>query len=385
MDIPFTRPDITQREIDAVVSVLRSGWLTTGPVTARFEQALVQYTGAQGAVCVSSATAGLELALRLCGVGSGDEVIVPAYTFSATAAAVVHVGATPVASDCAPGRFHLDADRVQALLTERTAAVIPVDLGGVPCDYDAVKAACCMAPQRRRKGLCALLSRPAVVADAAHSLGARSGGRNSGALADLSVFSFHAAKNLTTAEGGAVLWNIPGADSALLRRALLLLTLHGQDKTAWQRREGGVEYDILSCDFKANLTDLQAAIGLSQLSRYGEMLARRREIVAAYDGALPEGWQALSHPEGSACHLYLSLLPEALAPGRDALISRLGGMGIGCNIHYRPLPLLTAYRRMGWRSEDFPNAVALYRRELSLPLSSVMTCRDALAVAAQLA
>jgi dTDP-4-amino-4,6-dideoxygalactose transaminase len=381
MAIPFTRPDITRDEIDAVVAVLRSGWLTTGPVTTQFEQALVQYTGAQGAVCVSSATAGLELALQLCGAGPGDEVIVPAYTFSATAAAVVHVGAVPVLADCEPGRFHLGADRVEALLTERTAAVIPVDLGGVPCDYDAIRAACCMAPPRRRRGVGEILSRPVVIADAAHSLGAQTGGRKSGALADLSVFSFHAAKNLTTAEGGAVLWNIPGIDSDATHADLSRLMLHGQDKTAWQRKTGAVEYDILSCGFKANLTDLQSAIGLSQLSRYAGMLARRRAVIEAYDGALPAGWESLAHGEGSACHLYLALLPEARRQQRDGLLARLGGRGIGCNIHYRPLPLMTAYRRLGWRGEDFPHAVALYRRELSLPLSSLMSPDDALFVA----
>lgn len=384
MDIPFTVPDITQAEIDAVEAVLRSGWLTTGPVVAAFEEALVRYTGAQGGVCVSSATAGLELALRLCGVGPGDEVILPAYTFSATAAAVVHVGAAPVLADCEPGRFHLDANRVEALVGERTAAVIPVDFAGVVCDYDAIKAACALAPPRRRSKAASLLARPVVIADAAHSLGGQRGGRMAGAAGDLTVFSFHAAKNLTTAEGGAVLWNIPGLDSEATHTALSRLMLHGQDRTAWQRKMGAVEYDILSCGYKANLTDLQAAIGRSQLSRYDEMLRRRRAIVGAYDGALPADWEALPHPEGSACHLYAALMPRSRAPKRAELLSALRKKGVSCNIHYRPLPLLTAYRRMGWRPENFPNAMALYHRELTLPLSSVMTRDEALFVARQL-
>lgn len=373
MNIPFTRPDITEAEIEAVTAVLRSGWLTAGPVTARFEEALTRLCGAQGAVCLSSATAGLELALRLLDIGPGDEVILPAYTFSATAAAVLHVGANPVLADCEPGRFHLGPSAVERLVSPRTRAVIGVDFGGVPCDYDGLKAACHAAPPREAKGLAALPGRPAVIADAAHSLGATAPRGASGALADLTVFSFHAAKNLTTAEGGAVAWRVPGADSEGIRRRLGLLSLHGQSKTALQREEGSVEYDILLCGYKSNLTDLQAAVGLSQLGRYAGMLARRRAVVGRYRAGLPEGWSALEHPVGSSAHLFCALLPEEKADRRDAVLAALRDAGIAGNIHYRPLPLLTAYRRMGWRPQDFPNAVGLYKRELSLPLSSVMT------------
>ncbi|MEG1849299.1 MAG: DegT/DnrJ/EryC1/StrS aminotransferase family protein, partial [Oscillospiraceae bacterium] len=374
MNIPFTRPDITEAEVDAVVSVLRSGWLTTGPVVARFERALAARCGVGEAVCCASATAGLELVLRLLEIGPGDEVIVPAYTFSATAAAVVHVGARPVLADCLPGRFHLEPAAVEPLFSDRTAAVIGVDLAGVCCDYDALRAVCAARPTRARRGLAALVGRPWVIADAAHSLGGSlPDGRASGALADWSVFSFHAAKNLTTGEGGAITWRLPGGADTELRRALERLALHGQDRSAREReRDGGVRYDILSCGYKCNLTDLQAAVGLSQLGRYDAMLARRRALIARYAAGLPDGWSALGHPAGSACHLFLALLPPEQAARRDGLLERLAARGVRANLHYRPLPMLTAYRRMGWRESDFPHAVALYRRELSLPLSSVL-------------
>ncbi|WMJ82761.1 DegT/DnrJ/EryC1/StrS family aminotransferase [Oscillospiraceae bacterium LTW-04] len=382
-NIPFTTPDITQSECDAVLAVMRSGWLTTGAITAQFEQALTTFAGADGTVCVSSATTGLEAALRLCGVGAGDEVIVPAYTFSATAAAVVHVGATPVLADCAPGSFLLSADTVARHLTPRTAAVIPVDIGGTLCDYSAIKAACGSVCRPYSGGLIPL-SRPVVIADAAHSLGSSCSLGNSGALADFSVFSFHATKNLTTAEGGALLWKFPGADSAAIYRALNHSILHGQSKSAWQRNHGATTYDIVDFGHKANLSDLQSAIGLSQLKRYPDMLARRKAVCETYDRLLPEDWSALHHGDHSSYHLYLALLPEQKANQRNFLLNALREDGICCNLHFPPLPMLSAYKKLGLKTEDFPNAMALFARELSLPLSSLMTCQQAEAVCAQI-
>lgn len=375
-NIPFTSPDITQSECDAVLAVLRSGWLTTGAVTAQFEQALTDYTGVDGAICVSSATTGLETALRLCGVGPGDEVIVPVYTFSATAAAVVHVGATPVPVDCVPGGFLLSADTVARHLTPHTAAVIPVDIGGVLCDYAAIKKVCATVCRPYSGGLIPL-GRPAVIADAAHSLGSSCPSGKSGALADFSVFSFHATKNLTTAEGGALMWKFPGADTAAIYGALSRSILHGQSKNAWQRNHGATTYDIVDFGHKANLSDLQAAVGLSQLKRYAGMLARRKAICKIYDNQLPNGWTSLHHGEHSSYHLYMALLPEQEAGRRDKLLGALREDGICCNLHFPPLPMLSAYKQLGWKAEDFPNAMALFARELTLPLSSVMTCREA--------
>lgn len=383
LNIPFTAPDITQSESDAVLAVLRSGWLTTGAVTAQFEQALKDFTGADGAVCVSSATTGLEAALRLCGVGAGDEVIVPVYTFSATAAAVVHVGATPVPADCEPGSFLLSADTVSRHLTPRTAAVIPVDIGGALCDYTAIKAACERICRPFSGGLVPL-GRPVVIADAAHSLGSCSPAGNSGALADFSVFSFHATKNLTTAEGGALLWKFPNADNPAIYSALNRSILHGQSKSAWQRNHGATTYDIVDFGHKANLSDLQSAVGLSQLKRYAGILARRKAVCKTYDSQLPEGWSALRHGECSSFHLYLALLPEHVAEQRDGLLHALRENGICCNLHFPPLPTLTAYKNIGWKAGDFPNAMALFARELSLPLSSLMTCQQAEAVCTQI-
>lgn len=382
-NIPFTAPDITQSECDAVLAVMRSGWLTTGAVTAQFERELTAFTGADGAVCVSSATTGLEAALRLCGVGAGDEVIVPVYTFSATAAAVVHVGATPILVDCEPGSFLLSAETVARHLTPRTAAVIPVDIGGTLCDYSAIKAVCESICRPFSGGLIPL-GRPVVIADAAHSLGSSCTTGNSGALADFSVFSFHATKNLTTAEGGALLWKFPGADSPAIYRTLNRSILHGQSKNAWQRNHGATTYDIVDFGHKANLSDLQSAIGLSQFRRYADMLTRRKAVCETYDRLLPEDWSALRHGDQSSYHLYLALLPEQKAEQRDFLLNALREDGICCNLHFPPLPMFSAYKKLGWNIQDFPNAMALFARELSLPLSSLMTCQQAEAVCTQI-
>lgn len=376
--IPFTRPDITEQEIEAVTTVLRSGWLTTGPVTARFEEALSGWTGGR-TVCVSSATDALTLVLRLCGIGEGDEVIVPAYTYSATAAAVLHTGAKPVFADSGADCFHLTAGEVEKRLTKRTRAVILVDLGGVMADYDAVRGLLEQRPFEPRNEWEEMTGRPFLIADAAHSLGAVQNGVKSGQAADFSCFSFHAVKNLTTAEGGAVSWRLRGADDERIARAFSLMALHGQTRTALQKETGGCEYDILFPGWKCNMTDLAAAVGLSQLGRYDRMLLRRREAVDAYDRALVASgfWEgelySLRHPVGSACHLFLALLPKEIAGARDQILSELRENGVTPNVHYRPLPLLSAYRALGYHAGDCPNAVGLYQREISLPLSSVLS------------
>lgn len=378
--IPFSPPDITQAELDAVAQVLRSGWLTTGPRTREFEGALARFCGTPRAVCLSSATAGLELTLRLLDIGPGDEVLVPVYTYTATAAAVLHVGAVPVPLDCRPDSWELDWEAVPGAVTPRTKAVIPVDVGGIPCHYGAIFAAL-----EERRGLFRpagalqrLLGRPAVVADAAHSLGAGIGPVESGALADFTVFSFHAVKNLTTGEGGAVTWrDRPGLDHDALQRRLRLLSLHGQDRDALEKtRAGGWEYDVTVPGYKCNMTDLQAALGLAQLRRYGDMLARRRALAALYDQLLAgSGVETPPHlgqgERRSSCHLYLTRLP--CAHRRDEVAAGLARQGIGVNVHYKPLPLLTAYRRLGWRAQAFPNACARYAGALTLPLFSAMT------------
>ena len=376
--VPFTRPDITEAEIEAVAAVLRSGWITTGPVTARFERELSGWMGGRPAVCVASATDALTLALRICGIGPGDEVIVPAYTYTATASAVLHVGAKPVLADSGPDGFHITAKEVERRLTSRTRAVIPVDIGGVMADYNAIRAVLEHTGFEPRNELEALVKRPLLIADAAHSFGAEQCGVKSGAAADFSCFSFHAVKNLTTAEGGAISWRLPGMDDGEISATLSLMALHGQTRTALQKENGSCDYDIRFPGWKCNMTDLQAAVGLSQLCRYGEMLRRRRETIDAYDRAFSDSglWGeaafALRHPAGSSCHLYLALLPEEIAGARDEILVGLREKGVTPNVHYRPLPLLSAYRNLGYRAQDVPNAVRLYRREVSLPLSSVL-------------
>ena len=363
MHIPFTRPDITEAELAAVCSVLRSGRLTGGETTRRFALKLARYTGADGCVCASSATAGLIAALLFCRVGPGDEVIVPAYTFTATAACVTAVGAKPVFADVPEGSFHLDADGVESCLSPRTKAVLAVDFGGVCCDYEAIRAVC-------PPGV-------AVIADAAHALGAQ----GCGTMADLTVFSFHAVKNLTTAEGGAVVWRLPGRCPGEVEKTLSHLLLHGLDRAS-PIKCCAADYDVLFPGTKGNLPDVLAAIGLSQLSRYDAMLSRRLSVCRRYDAALPPGWTALQHDETTSAHLYAALLPEGL--DRGAVFAQFAREEIECSVHFRPLPLTTAWRPCASAPAAYPNAEALWRRELSLPLSSVMTDEEVDAVCAAL-
>ena len=393
-NIPFSPPEMGEDEIQEVAEALRSGWITTGPKTKDFEHKIAAWChtdryDADGkqlptAVCLNSATACMELALRLLGIGEGDEVIVPAYTYTATASAVCHVGARPVMVDCAPGSFEMDYDRVADAVSERTKAIMPVDLGGIIADYDRVFA---VAEAKRH------LFRPAndiqkafgrciVIADAAHAFGAMRHGKMCGEIADFTSFSFHAVKNLTTAEGGALTWRRhEGLDDAAIYRQLQLLSLHGQNKDALAKtRLGGWEYDIIGTWYKCNMTDIMAGIGLAQLRKYSRMLDRRRRIIERYNEAFaPLDVTLLDHfgdNHRSCGHLYLVRLNGADVDCRNDVIVRMAERGIATNVHYKPLPMMTAYKALGYDIKDFPNAYNQYRNEVTLPLHTRLTDED---------
>lgn len=371
--IPFSPPSITEEDIEAVVEVLRSGWITTGPVSRAFETELAAFCGTDRAVVLGSATAALELALRASGVGPGDEVVVPAYTYTATASVVHHVGATIVMVDTEPHSPVPSAERIAAAVTERTRAVITVDLAGVPFDSRPLQhllAGC----GRLQDGLPAALGRPVIVSDSAHSLGGRLDGVRCGALADLTAFSFHAVKNLTTAEGGALTWrpDLP-TDPERLERWVRVHSLHGQTKDALSKSRGASwEYDVVAPAYKANMPDVLAAIGLSQLRRYDRIIERRRELLAAYRERLAGTGVALVEHDGpgrfSSAHLAMARLPVAGAAERNRVIEDLDRGGVSANVHYKPLSLLTAYQALGHRPEDHPHAMSFYGTEVTLPL-----------------
>ncbi|MBQ9021350.1 MAG: DegT/DnrJ/EryC1/StrS family aminotransferase [Eggerthellaceae bacterium] len=389
--IAFSPPDITQAEIDAVTEALQSGWITTGPRTKELEAKLRDYTGAAGFACLNSATAALECALFLCGIGPGDEVIVPAYTYTASASCVVHVGATPVLVDVAPGSFHISPEAVAAALTPRTKAVIPVDIAGVMADYAALKTVLeGFTAWEAANDIQACFTRPIIIADAAHALGATRAGQKAGSVADFTAFSFHAVKNLTTAEGGGLAWREFGMDSDELYSRAMLYSLHGQTKDALHKDgAGNWEYDIAFPGYKCNMTDIAAALGLAQFERYPQLLARRRELVQRYEAglaALPV--QILPHftdEYESSAHLMLVRIDGAEEAARNAVIERMGGAGISCNVHYKPLPLLSAYKNLGWAVEDFPAAFAQYENEITLPLHTLLSDDDVDYVCASLA
>lgn len=379
--VPFSPPDVGEEEIQEVVAALRSGWITTGPRTKELETRVAEYVGASRAVCLNSQTACAETALRVLGVGPGDEVVVPAYTYTATASVVVHLGATLVVIDSQKDCVEMDYDAVEAAITEKTKAIIPVDVGGVPCDYERL-----FQIVENKKGMFRpaneiqeALGRVAIAADAAHSFGAVWRGRPIGSVADFSSFSFHAVKNFTTAEGGAVSWReIPGIDSEEIYRKFQLLSLHGQSKSALEKSKiGAWEYDVVGPWYKCNMTDVAAAMGLAQMRRYPEMLARRKSVVAEYDAALrPLGVKTLEHyVEGreSSGHLYLTRLPGVERERRDDIIVKMAERGVVCNVHYKPLPMLTAYKNLGFDVENYPNARALFANEITLPLYSRLT------------
>lgn len=379
--IPFFIPDVGEAEASAMAEVIRSGWITTGARTAEFEKALAAYLGAEQVACLSSQTASAEMTLRLLGIGPGDEVITSAYTYTATAEVIAHVGAKPVLIDTAPDSYEMDYDAAENAITERTKVIIPVDIAGVPCDYTRIFE---IAEKKRslfRPGneIQRAFGRVIVLADAAHALGAERNGQRAGTLADITCFSMHAVKNLTTAEGGAVTWRAhKGIDLEKIFRRYRLLSLHGQSKDAFMKSGTDAwEYDIAELGYKCNMTDLTAAFGLVQLSRFDAMQKRRFEIIRRYDAVLkPAGILTLAHTGAdysSAGHLYLTRVPGISEQERNALIRKMDARGIVCNVHYMPLPMLTAYRALGFDIKDYPNAFGMYKNEITLPLYTKLT------------
>ena len=381
MNIPFSPPDISELEVTEVAEALRSGWITTGPRTKQLEKNVAAYVDAPRAVCLNSQTACQEMALHVLGVGPGDEVIVPAYTYTASASVVCHVGAKLVLIDCQPDSLEMDYDAVAAAINENTKAIIPVDLAGIPCDYDKL-----FAIVERKKALFKpasdiqkALGRVAIMADTAHAFGAKLEGKRIGSVADFSSFSFHAVKNLTTAEGGALTWrSLPGIDNEAIYKQLQLFSLHGQSKDALAKTQlGAWEYDIVGTWYKCNMTDVVAAIGLKQLERYDGMLARRKEIIGKYDAALkPLGVKVLDHYNDrheSSGHLYLTRIPGITAQDRNDIITKMAERGVACNVHYKPLPMHTAYKNLGFDIANFPNAYAHFANEITLPLHTNLT------------
>lgn len=381
MIIKFSPPDISETEINEVIEALKSGWITTGPKTKEFEREIAKYCNVNKAVCLNSQTACAEMALRILGVGEGDEVITTAYTYTASASVVCHVGAKLVLVDVIKDSLQPDYDAIERAITERTKAIIPVDLAGIPCDYDRLLAIVESKKNlfRPKTDIQKALGRVAIMADTAHAFGARIGDKPVGSVADFSSFSFHAVKNLTTAEGGALTWkSIDGVDDEEIYHKLQLLSLHGQSKDALAKtRLGAWEYDVVGTWYKCNMTDVAAAIGLAQFRRYPAMFARRREIVAKYDAAFrPLGVKTLDHITDeyvSSCHLYITRLPGVSYAERGEIINEMAERGIACNVHYKPLPMHTAYKSMGFDIKDYPNAYDYFANEITLPLHTCLT------------
>lgn len=380
-NIPFSPPDMTEAEVKEVADAILSGWITTGPRTKEFERQIAAYVGVNKAVCLNSQTACAEMALRLLGIGAGDEVIVPAYTYTASASVVCHVGAKLVMVDVQPDCLEMDYEALEKAITPATKAIIPVDLAGIPCDYDRI-----FAIVERKKTLFQpsndiqrAIGRVAICADAAHTFGASYHGQMIGSVADFTSFSFHAVKNLTTAEGGALTWRpIPGIDEDELYHMAQLYSLHGQSKDALAKTKlGAWEYDIVGPWYKCNMTDIMAALGLVQLKRYPALLERRREIIRKYDEAFrPLGIEVLDHyneQHQSSGHLYITRIPGADTDRRQEIIVRMAEQGIATNVHYKPLPMMTAYKNLGFDIADYPNAYARFANEITLPLHTCLT------------
>lgn len=401
-NIPFSPPDMSEEEVQGVAEALRSGWITTGPKTKEFERQIAGYLGTSRVVCLNSATAAMEMALRLIGVGPDDEVIVPAYTYTASASVVIHVGCRLVFVDSQKDRVEMDYDKLADAITERTKAICPVDLGGIVCDFDRIyqiveakKSLFRPANEIQKR-----IGRIVVAADDAHAFGSIWHGKKAGAIADFSSFSFHAVKNLTTAEGGALTWNLPFGEEPVsydpwstvphldgetwngyLYRVSQLYSLHGQNKDALAKmRLGAWEYDIIGPWYKCNMTDIMAGIGLAQLRRYPEMLIRRRQIVESYNAALADLPVAVLDHYGpnftSNGHLYLTRLLGRSDAERREIIVKMAERGIACNVHYKPLPMMTAYKALGFDIADFPNAYHLYENEVTLPLHTRLSDED---------
>ena len=405
-NIPFSPPDMTEAEIEQVSEALRSGWITTGPKTKEFERLIAMCCGTSKAVCLNSATAAMEMALRLIGVGPEDEVIVPAYTYTATASVTQHVGCKLVMVDSQKDSVEMDYEKLADAITEHTKVICPVDLGGIICDFDKVfsiveakKHLFHPANEIQKK-----IGRVIVAADDAHAFGAKRQGKMAGEIADFSSFSFHAVKNLTTAEGGALTWKLPFGELSvkneelrdympcvpyiegeswdeLLYRLSQLFSLHGQDKDALAKTKlGAWEYDIIGPWYKCNMTDVVAGIGLAQLKRYPELLYRRRQIIGVYDNALKDlPVQVLNHysdNHSSSGHLYITRLLDRTDEERRAVIVKMAERGIACNVHYKPLPMMTAYKALGFDIKDYPNAYHLFENEVTLPLHTKLTDED---------
>ena len=384
-NIPFSPPDITEKEIEAVAEVMRSGWITTGPKTKEFERRLTDYCGSAGTACLNSATAALECTMRVLGIGKGDEVITSAYTYTASAAAALHVGATVRLCDTARSSFFMDYDKLRDMITPKTKAIIAGDIGGTMCDYDRIfeivneKSALFTPNNELQSGF----GRCIVIADGAHSLGATYHNMPSGSVADFTCFSFHAVKNLTTAEGGAAMWRAqPFIDNDEIYKKYMLCSLHGQSKDALAKTKAGAwEYDIVEPLYKCNMTDIMAAIGTVQLDRYKQMMQKRKKLCEIYDNILADSkfikpiFETVDFQ--SSRHLYL-LRIEGFTPNqRNLLIEKAAENGVSTNVHYKPLPMMTAYKKLGFDITDYPNAYAQFANEISLPLNTKMSEDDA--------
>lgn len=383
--IPFSPPDLSQKEIDAVVEVLKSGWITTGPKTKAFEKEIADWCNTDVAVCLSSQTACAEMTLRILGVGPGDEVIVPAYTYTASASVIYHVGATPVIIDCKENSFEMDYAKVERAITEKTKVIIPVDLAGVMCDYDKI-----FEIVERKKDLFKPNSplqdaygRIIVMADAAHAFGAMRKGKKCGEVADFTNFSFHAVKNMTTAEGGAVTWrNHKGVDNEALYKKYMLLSLHGQTKDAFAKNQGtSWEYDVVDTQYKCNMPDILGALGLAQLGRYEKILDKRHKMIDMYNESFKDmNIEVLNHHDEnsrSSGHLYFVRFTGKTAEYRNKFYQKMADNGVVCNVHFKPLPMLTAYKTRGFDIIDYPNAYNMHKNQLTLPMNSKMSFDDA--------
>lgn len=381
MRIPFSPPDITEKEIEQVSEALRSGWITTGPKTKELEREVADLCGVNRAVCLNSQTACAEMTLRLLGIKEGDEVITCAYTYTASASVVCHVGAKLILIDTQRDCLEMDYEQLENAITEKTKVIIPVDLGGVPCDYDRI-----LSIVERKKDLFhpankiqKSIGRVIVMADAAHAFGATWKEKPVGSIADFSNFSFHAVKNFTTAEGGAAVWkDIDGIDNEEIYHQYQLLSLHGQSKDALAKTQlGAWEYDIIGPWFKCNMTDVVAGIGLAQMKRYKGLLERRKEIIGKYDAAFkPIGIEVLNHyteNHQSSGHLYITRVPGITLEQRHEIIVKMAEAGVACNVHYKPLPMMTAYKNMGFDIKDYPNAHKRFENEITLPLHTKLT------------
>lgn len=382
--IPFSPPDITENEIEAVAETLRSGWITTGPKTKEFEKKVAGFLGTSKSVALGSCTSALEMTLRILGIGEGDEVIVPAYTYTASAACVAHVGAKIVMVDTSPESFLIDPDKIAEAITERTKAVIPVDIAGKMCDYENIFKVVeskkhLFKPENKIQKL---FNRVIVVSDSAHGFGSSRHGIMSGGMADFTAFSLHAVKTITAAEGGIATWrDVEGLDNDWLYQQYMLHSLHGQTKDALHKNlAGSWEYDIVVPGYKCNMTDIQAAIALVQLERFREIQGRRRDIIKMYDTAMDEmGVGYLHHVNEefvTSCHIYLTRVPSIGHRERNEIINRMADLGVACNVHFKPLPMMSAYKNMGFNIDDYPNAYAHYKNEITLPLHTKLTDED---------